>query len=153
MDVSWMRFEITESAFLQNPEHMVSTLQSLRDLGSHVLIDDFGTGYSALSYLAQLPVDMLKIDRSFVIDIENGGKASQIVTAVIDMARRLRLRTVAEGVETRRQAEILRASGCDYGQGYLYSRPLSARRAKLLLQKITARETQKRALRQRQLAG
>jgi diguanylate cyclase (GGDEF)-like protein/PAS domain S-box-containing protein len=153
MDVSWMRFEITESAFLQNPEHMASTLQSLRDMGSLVLIDDFGTGYSALSYLAQLPVDMLKIDRSFVVDIENGGNGSQIVTAVIDMARRLRLRTVAEGIETRRQAEILRSTGCDYGQGYLYSRPLSARRARLLLEKITARETQKRALREQPLAG
>jgi diguanylate cyclase (GGDEF)-like protein/PAS domain S-box-containing protein len=153
MDVSWMRFEITESAFLQNPEHMVTTLQSLRDLGSHVLIDDFGTGYSALSYLAQLPVDALKIDRSFVVDIENGGAGSQIVGAVIDMARRLRLRTVAEGIETRRQAEILRAAGCDYGQGYLYSRPLSLRRAKLLLERITERERHKRAMREQQLAG
>jgi sensor c-di-GMP phosphodiesterase-like protein len=132
---------------------MVTTLQTLRDMGSHVLLDDFGTGYSALSYLAQLPVDALKIDRSFILDIDNGGAGGQIVTAVIDMARRLRLRTVAEGIETRREAEILRASGCDYGQGYLYSRPLSARRAKLLLEKITEREVQKRLAREQKQAG
>jgi len=153
MDVSWMRFEVTESAFLQNPEHMAATLQSLRDMGSHVLIDDFGTGYSALSRLAQLPVDALKIDRSFVVDLENRGPGGHVVTAVVDMARRLRLRTVAEGIETKRQAEALRNSGCDYGQGYLYSRPLSARRTRLLLEKITEREQQKRQLREQKVAS
>jgi EAL domain-containing protein (putative c-di-GMP-specific phosphodiesterase class I) len=97
--------------------------------------------------VAQLPVDTLKIDRSFVNDIESGGAGAQVVNAVIDMARRLRLRTVAEGVETRRQAEILCAMGCDYGQGYLYSKPLSARRTRLLLEKLTAREVAKREAR------
>jgi diguanylate cyclase (GGDEF)-like protein/PAS domain S-box-containing protein len=153
MDVSLMRFEITEAAFLQSPELLSPPLRMLRDMGSQVLIDDFGAGYPALGQLAQLPVDALKIDRSFVVDIDTGGPGSQIVGAVIDTARRLRLRTVGEGIETRRQAEMLRAAGCDFGQGYLYSRPLSVRRTRLLLEKITAREAERRSLRVQQLAG
>lgn len=153
MEAAWLRFEITESAFLQNPERMVSALHQLREMGSHILIDDFGTGYSALSYLAQLPIDTLKIDRSFVIDMDKGGAGGQIISAVIDMAKRLKLFTVAEGVETREQAHKLRDLGCHYAQGYVYSKPLSARRTKLLLEKVTAREQKKKVLQRQKLAG
>jgi EAL domain-containing protein (putative c-di-GMP-specific phosphodiesterase class I) len=140
MDASWLRFEITESALLKNPERMIESLRQLRKLGSQVLIDDFGTGYSALSYLTQLPVDTLKIDRSFITDLSRGNANSQIVTAVIDMARRLNLKTVAEGVETKEQALQLRRKGCNYAQGFFYSKPLSPRRCRNLLEKMQARD-------------
>jgi diguanylate cyclase (GGDEF)-like protein/PAS domain S-box-containing protein len=140
MDASWLRFEITESALLQNPERMIESLQQLRKLGCQVLIDDIGTGYSALSYLTQLPVDTLKIDRSFITDLSRGTANSQIITAVIDMARRLNLTTVAEGVETKEQALQLRRKGCNFAQGFFYSKPLSPRRCRNLLEKMQVRD-------------
>jgi predicted signal transduction protein with EAL and GGDEF domain len=139
IEARWLRFEITESALLKNPEQLIETLTALRKLGCQVLIDDFGTGYSALSYLTQLPVDALKIDRSFVTDLVQGEASAQIVRAVIDMARRLDISTVAEGVETKDQALLLRKLGCNYAQGFLFSRPLSPRRARILLDRLRAK--------------
>ena len=136
VDPKWVRFEITESAMMKEPEKLVGTLQTLRNGGSQVLIDDFGTGYSSLSYLDRLPVDILKIDRAFVRDMVREGGHSPIVDAVIDMARRLKLRTVAEGVETVEQAMLLRERGCDYAQGFFYSKPVSAQHCRSLLEQL-----------------
>jgi diguanylate cyclase (GGDEF)-like protein/PAS domain S-box-containing protein len=139
MEPSWLRFEITETAFLQNPEQMIDTLTELREIGCQILIDDFGTGYSALSYLKNLPVDVLKIDRSFVVDLTRGTASSEIIGAIVDMAQRLKLATVAEGVESKEQALLLRKMGCQYAQGFLFSSPLSARRSRILLEKMQSR--------------
>lgn len=136
VDPRWLRFEITETALLKDPEALVQTLHALRSLGSQVLIDDFGTGYSGLSYLTRMPIDALKIDRSFVSDLGRSTARTPIIGAVIDMARRLKLSTVAEGVETAEQAALLRDQGCDYAQGYYFSKPVSARNCKALLEHI-----------------
>jgi EAL domain-containing protein (putative c-di-GMP-specific phosphodiesterase class I) len=121
---------------MKEPERLVGTLRALRERGSKVLIDDFGTGYSSLSYLGRLPVDILKIDRAFVRDMVGSGGHSPLVEAVIDMARRLNLSTVAEGVETLEQAALLREAGCDFAQGYVYSKPVSAVQCKALLEQL-----------------
>jgi diguanylate cyclase (GGDEF)-like protein/PAS domain S-box-containing protein len=135
----WLRFEITETTLLKNTEQLIVTLTALRALGCQVLIDDFGTGYSALSYLTQLPVDALKIDRSFVTGLAQGEASAQVISAVIDMGKRLNIATVAEGVETKDQALLLRKLGCNYAQGFLFSRPLSPRRSRILLERLRAK--------------
>ena len=136
IDPKWLRFEITESAMMKEPEKFIETLQTLRAMGSQVLIDDFGTGYSSLSYLNRLPVDTLKIDRAFVRDLGSENARTPLIHAVIDMARKLNLRTVAEGVETPEQAALLTEFGCDYAQGYLYSKPIGARACRALLREL-----------------
>jgi len=119
-----LKLEITESLLLTDPQVVVGTLNELRALGVSLAIDDFGTGYSSLSYLRRLPVDMIKIDRSFVEELEHDGDAAVVIGAIIAMAQQLDLRVVAEGVETVGQQEFLRARGVDIVQGYLISRPL-----------------------------
>jgi EAL domain-containing protein (putative c-di-GMP-specific phosphodiesterase class I) len=107
-------------------EHATSLLHQLRDLGVSISIDDFGTGYSSLSALRNFPVNKLKIDRSFIHEIETSASAAAVVLAVISFSRTLGMRVVAEGVETAGQADFLRAHGCDEIQGYLIARPLPA---------------------------
>jgi diguanylate cyclase (GGDEF)-like protein/PAS domain S-box-containing protein len=136
VDPSWLRFEITESAVIKETEKLIATLETLRALGSQVLIDDFGTGYSSLSYLNQLPISALKIDRAFVRDLSPETARRSVINAVVDMARRLGLFTVAEGVETAEQQSVLRRLGCDYGQGYFYSKPVIARDCRALLEDL-----------------
>ncbi len=136
LEPKWVRFEITESAMMKEPETLIATLRKLRALGSKVLIDDFGTGYSSLSYIDRLPIDIIKIDRAFVTDLGREGRRSQIIPAVVDLARRLRLKTVAEGVETAAQAALLCKFGCDYGQGYFYSKPVLAHHCRSLLEHL-----------------
>jgi len=121
-----LELEITEGFVLQHAERGVSTLSELRALGVTLAIDDFGTGYSSLSYLKRLPVDRLKIDRSFVCDIPDDRDDAAITTTIIGMARHLGLKVIAEGVETAVQLEFLRDHGCDEFQGYYLSKPLSA---------------------------
>jgi len=135
VEPKWVRFEVTESAMMKEPEKLIGTLQRLRDMGSQVLIDDFGTGYSSLSYLDRLPIDILKIDRAFVRDLDRG-RAKPIIRAIIEMARRLQLKTVAEGVETAAQAAQLCEWGCDFGQGYFYSKPVGAHHCRALLEHL-----------------
>ncbi|RTL36901.1 MAG: EAL domain-containing protein, partial [Rhodocyclaceae bacterium] len=108
------------------PEEAAQTLQALKELGVTVAIDDFGTGYSSLAYLRRLPIDVLKIDRSFVgeADLDEHGVA--IIHTILALARTLGLAVVAEGVETESQADLLRRGGCDFLQGYLFSRPVPA---------------------------
>jgi EAL domain-containing protein (putative c-di-GMP-specific phosphodiesterase class I) len=102
-------------------------LEELRTLGVMVALDDFGTGYASLTHLQQFPVDVIKIDKSFVDRLEGGdAKATAVVDAVLQMAKRLSMQTVAEGVETKEQARYLRARGCTIGQGYFFSRPIAA---------------------------
>jgi EAL domain-containing protein (putative c-di-GMP-specific phosphodiesterase class I) len=136
VDPHWVRFEITESAMMKEPGKLVGTLRTLRARGSKILIDDFGTGYSSPSYLDRLPVDILKIDRAFVRDMVGADGHSPIVEAVIDIARRTGLSTVAEGVETLEQAAWLRNAGCAFAQGYAYGKPASAVHCRMLLDQL-----------------
>jgi EAL domain-containing protein (putative c-di-GMP-specific phosphodiesterase class I) len=118
--------EITETTLLSQVASNLDTLRSLRDLGVHLAVDDFGTGYSSLSYLRQLPIDSLKIDRSFIDGLGRDSHDTAIVEAVIGLAKVLDLDVVAEGVETQSQLELLREMGCRSGQGFLFSEPLAS---------------------------
>ncbi len=118
-----LELEITESVLMHDPDIAQAALGKLRDAGICLTLDDFGTGYSSLSYLKRFPVSHLKIDRSFVRDLPGDDDAAAIATAIIAMAHRLHIRTIAEGVETREQLQFLRDEGCDFVQGYYYSRP------------------------------
>jgi EAL domain-containing protein (putative c-di-GMP-specific phosphodiesterase class I) len=124
LEPRFLDLEITESNAMQNAEVTVQTLRELKDLGIRISIDDFGIGYSSLSYLKRLPIDTLKIDQSFVRDITVDPDDAAIATAVIAMAHTLKLKVVAEGVETEGQGVFLAARHCDRMQGYLFSAPL-----------------------------
>ena len=121
LDPRCLELELTESVLMKHAESAASILQTLRDKGVKVAVDDFGTGYSSLSYLRKFPIDALKIDQSFVRQIAHAGDDATIVTAVISMARSLKLRVVAEGVETAQELEFLRAQQCDQAQGNYFS--------------------------------
>jgi EAL domain-containing protein (putative c-di-GMP-specific phosphodiesterase class I) len=116
--------EITENAVLDELDTAIATLESIRDLGVRLAIDDFGTGYSSLNYLRRLPVDTVKIDRTFTSELDTDHNDVTIVAGIIGLARGLGLQVVAEGVETHRQAEILLELGCHQAQGFLYSAPV-----------------------------
>jgi diguanylate cyclase (GGDEF)-like protein len=133
LDPKYLELELTESVLMKHAESSTSILQALRDRGVKIAIDDFGTGYSSLSYLRKFPVDALKIDQSFVRQISTAGDDTVIVTAVIGMARSLKLRVVAEGVETLEELEFLRAHRCDEAQGFYFSRPVPPRQFAELL--------------------
>ena len=127
-----LKLEITESAMMDNPEKAIATLKRLKNLGAQVSIDDFGTGYSSLSYLHRFPIDTLKVDRSFVSTMENGTENGEIVRTVIALAKALKLDVVAEGIESIHQLHQLRILGCEYGQGYLFSRPVPLEEARTI---------------------
>ncbi|OJF12613.1 putative bifunctional diguanylate cyclase/phosphodiesterase [Couchioplanes caeruleus] len=122
----WLQLEITESLVLRDAEQVCADLEELRALGVRVAIDDFGTGYSSLSYLRQIPVDVLKIDKSFIDDIIGSEQQRALVDAIVTLARNLHLAVVAEGIEDAEQRAVLADMGCPYGQGYLFSRPVWA---------------------------
>ncbi len=124
IDGSHLQIEVTESTVMANPEQAIRALGRLSSLGISIAVDDFGTGYSSFSYLKRLPINVLKVDRSFVNDIGTSSEDEQIVTAIIQVAHALKLQVVAEGVETREQAAFLTRLGCHFGQGYLYAKPL-----------------------------
>jgi len=123
---SLLVLELTESVLMKRVDSTVAILRILRDRGVRVAVDDFGTGYSSLSYLRKFPIDTLKVDQSFVRHISTGGGDAAIVTAVISMARSLKMRVVAEGVETKTELDFLQAHQCDEAQGYYFSRPVPA---------------------------
>jgi len=127
--------EITEGLIMQDVERSISILRNFRELGGRVAIDDFGTGYSSLSYLKQFPVDKLKIDRSFVRDLQKDKKDAALAKAIINMGHGLDLNIVAEGVESRSQLAILKEQQCDEIQGYFFFRPLPEKEMTALLQK------------------
>ncbi len=128
-----LTLELTESALVSDPDRIARTMQALKELGTTLAMDDFGTGYSNLAYLQRLPIDILKIDRSFVTGMLADRDKIAIVRAILSLAQALGMRTTAEGIETNELAQTLAALGCSYGQGFLYARPLPADAAYALL--------------------
>ena len=134
LDPRYLELELTESVLMQHAEFTAPLLQKLKAMGVRLAIDDFGTGYSSLSYLRQFPIDTLKVDQSFVHEIDAGTEDATIISAVISLGRSLKHRVIAEGVETAEQLAFLQARGCDEGQGYYFSRPVSAQAFATLLE-------------------
>ncbi|MBB5718983.1 diguanylate cyclase (GGDEF)-like protein [Stakelama sediminis] len=126
VDGSHIVLELTESALVTDPDGIAHTLRGLKDLGTTLAMDDFGTGYSNLAYLQTLPIDVLKIDRSFIQGMMGDRDKIAIVRAILSLAQALGMQTTAEGIESNELAQTLAALGCTYGQGFLYARPLSA---------------------------
>ena len=124
----WLELELTESMVMENVHAQIETFQELRKFGVRLAIDDFGTGYSSMSYLKRLPIDTLKIDRSFVNELPKNNNDLAIATAIVALGHSLGLTVVAEGIETEAQADALLNLGCDIGQGYLYAKPMPADR-------------------------
>jgi EAL domain-containing protein (putative c-di-GMP-specific phosphodiesterase class I) len=124
LDPEFLELEITESLLLATEDMRFEVLERLKTLGVRLAIDDFGTGFSSLSYLKQLPVSKLKIDRSFVRDLQHNPNDEAITAAIIQMAKCLHLKVTAEGVENETQLRLLREHGCDDVQGFLFSKPL-----------------------------
>lgn len=121
-----LKLELTETIAMEDADSTIQTLLSLKELGLLLVIDDFGTGYSSLSYLKKYPIDQLKIDQSFVRNLENNAEDRQIIRAILSLAKTLKLTVVAEGVETIEQVNFLRNEGCDIIQGYYFSKPIPA---------------------------
>ena len=134
-NAEFLKIEITESALMENAQRSVSMLNQLKDLNIKVCVDDFGTGYSSLSYLHTFPIDTLKIDRSFVHDMSRNFRNMEIIRTIIMLAHNLKLDVIAEGVETAEQYAQLSALGCQFAQGFYFSRPVNSSDAALLIQK------------------
>ena len=126
LEARYLEVELTESAVMSDPEKSIAVLEHLSAMGVLVSVDDFGTGYSSMSYLRRFPIDKLKIDRVFIDEIVSRPEDASIVRAIVSLAHSLRLKVVAEGVETPAQLDFLRTAGCDEYQGYHFSRPLPA---------------------------
>jgi EAL domain-containing protein (putative c-di-GMP-specific phosphodiesterase class I) len=126
LEARFLELEVTESMVMSDVEHAITILRDLKRLGLQIAVDDFGTGYSSLSYLRRFPIDVLKIDQSFVNDITHEEDDAAIVRAIISLGHGLRLNVIAEGVETSEQLDFLRGHGCNQVQGYLFSRPVPA---------------------------
>jgi diguanylate cyclase (GGDEF)-like protein len=126
LEAGGLELELTETSIMENTEQAAKILAEIRGLGVKIAIDDFGTGYSSLSYLKHLPIDIVKLDRSFVAEATNDPDDAALVMAIITLAHNLRLRVIAEGIETEKQLGFLRLLKCDEGQGYLFGRPMSA---------------------------
>jgi diguanylate cyclase (GGDEF)-like protein/PAS domain S-box-containing protein len=137
----YLELELTEGTVMHNADKAIKTLMHIKELGVEISVDDFGMGYSSLSYLKRFPIDTLKIDRSFVSDITVDPDDEAIVTAIIAMAHSLKLKVVAEGVETAGQLEFLRALGCDSAQGYLFSEPVDEERFEALIREKSENKT------------
>ena len=140
LTVDSLELEITESAVMSNQGHAEKVLAEFKALGFHLTMDDFGTGYSSLAYLKRFPFDSVKIDQSFVRGIPESKDDGAIVEAIIAMAHSLQLKVVAEGVETKAQADFLRRLGCDQAQGYHYSKPIPSSDIVKLLYKSMPRD-------------
>jgi EAL domain-containing protein (putative c-di-GMP-specific phosphodiesterase class I) len=131
---SQIMIEITETAVIHDVDLVVSHLERLRFLKTKIALDDFGTGYSSLTHIKTLPIDVIKLDRDFIGQIENKGKDETIVRAVINLVKKLGYKLVAEGIETESQYQYLDTHGCEFGQGYLMSRPLPVKDINRLLE-------------------
>ena len=132
-----LKLEITESVIMKNAEQAIKTVKELREMGVRVSIDDFGTGYSSLSYLHRLPIDTLKVDRSFINRIGGGDEHSEIIQTIIKLASNLGMDVIAEGVESEEQLNFLKNMNCEFGQGYYYSKPLDSSAASELVEKFS----------------
>jgi diguanylate cyclase (GGDEF)-like protein len=132
-EASWIELEITESSVLENPDLVIDLLQKIKALGFHISVDDFGTGYSSLSYLKNLPIDKLKIDRSFIMSIQTEPKNQIIVKTTIFLGNELGIHVLAEGVETEEEHSFLLENKIDSIQGYYYSKPLPLNKVEILL--------------------
>jgi len=143
-DPHYLEFELTETTLMTNADENIETLNKLNAMGVRIAIDDFGTGYSSLSYLKRLPVDVLKIDKSFVSGVIDSSDDAAIVAAIIAMARSLQLKVVAEGVETVEQVEFLQMNNCDEIQGYYFSRPLPVEQFEKLFLEMEAADNKLR---------
>ena len=128
--------EITESILLADTESVSDQLHALKRLGVHLAIDDFGTGYSSLSYLTRFPLDVMKLDKSFLAGIGDSPDRQALLRSIIDMGHSLHLSTLGEGIETEAELDRLRACGCDLGQGFLFARPLTPSEATKRLEAI-----------------
>ena len=142
LDPTVLELEVTETTIMKHTEHVTSVLAALRDMGVTITVDDFGTGYSSLGYLKQLPIDNLKIDRVFVRDICIDINDEAIVRAIIALGHTLQLRTIAEGVESEEQMNMLRRFSCDDAQGFFFSRPLSTENFETFLKAQEVKELQ-----------
>jgi diguanylate cyclase (GGDEF)-like protein len=140
LEARYLEVELTESAVMSDPEQSIAVLEQLSAMGVLVSVDDFGTGYSSMSYLRRFPIDKLKIDRVFINEIASRPEDASIVRAIISLAHSLRLKVVAEGVETPSQLDFLKAAGCDEYQGYHFSRPLPAAEFERLMRDSRAQE-------------
>lgn len=127
LDPQWLDVELTESLALKNIDHAIEQMNEIKNLGVKLSMDDFGTGYSSLSYIQVLPISLLKLDRSFIMYLEDDAISREIVSAVIRIAKSKQIETIAEGIETTGQAHILKDSGCDWAQGYFFGKPMTAR--------------------------
>lgn len=126
LDPQWLDVELTESLALKNIDHAIEQMNEIKSLGVKLSMDDFGTGYSSLSYIQVLPISLLKLDRSFIMYLEDDNISREIVSAVIRIAKSKQIETIAEGIETQGQAQILKNSGCDWAQGYFFGKPMPA---------------------------
>jgi EAL domain-containing protein (putative c-di-GMP-specific phosphodiesterase class I) len=133
MDPHHLEFELTESSIMKSAESAAKTLDQLKAIGIKISIDDFGTGYSSLGYLKRLPIDVLKIDQSFVRDLNTDPDDAAVVVAIITLAHNLGLEVIAEGVETEDQLGLLRLLKCDGAQGYLFGKPAPADKCRAFL--------------------
>ena len=141
-----LELEITESSVMDRSEASLVVLQQLRALGVRIVLDDFGTGYSSLAYLRQLPLDTIKVDRSFVTDLDVRDPNVGIIRAVVSLAHGLGITVVAEGIETEEQARRLRELGCDMGQGFVWAHPADPiRAAQLVTRRLEGRHTNSKA--------
>ena len=126
MEPQWLDVELTESLALKDIDHAVAQMNEIKSLGIKLSMDDFGTGYSSLSYIQILPITLLKLDRSFVMYLEDDTISREIVSAVIRIAKSKKIETIAEGIETPGQVDILKQSGCDRAQGFFFGKPMPA---------------------------
>jgi EAL domain-containing protein (putative c-di-GMP-specific phosphodiesterase class I) len=135
MNPEYLQLEITETIFTKNYDKIVETIKSINELGIKIAIDDFGTGYSSLGQLSRLDIAKLKIDKSFISEINKNENKNKIVKAIISLANSLKLELTAEGVETSEQLDFLLKNDCNIVQGYLYSKPIDAGAIEKLLQR------------------
>lgn len=137
----YLELEVTETVAIHGDSEGIKDLISLRDMGVRLSIDDFGTGFSSLSYLKRLPIDTIKIDKSFIRDIQTDANDAAIITAIIKMSHSLNFKVIAEGVETAEQLAYLKAYDCDEIQGFYFSKPLTASEFAVLLEAEKMLET------------
>jgi EAL domain-containing protein (putative c-di-GMP-specific phosphodiesterase class I) len=125
LSATCLRLEVTERALMENSEIVLTNIRALKDLGLIILLDDFGTGYSSLSYLHRFPLDVLKVDQSFISNVHEHPNNRSIIKTIIALAKNLNMCTVGEGVEHLADAKLLHELGCEYGQGYHFAKPMS----------------------------